>query len=78
MSNEKNETRKVGMSRGEDKIQILSDYFNNDSNVNFALIFGSYANSRQTKLSNLDIAIYFDNPMELNTADANKLNSICY
>lgn len=53
---------KVAVTSVGDKIQTLFDYFNNDSNVNFALIFGSYANSRQTKLSDLDIAIYFDNP----------------
>ena len=62
MVNRSNTARKVAITSVEDKIQILSDYFNNDLNVNFALIFGSYANSRQTKRSDLDIAIYFDNP----------------
>ena len=62
MVNRSNTAHKVALTSVEDKIQILSEYFNNDSNVSFALIFGSYASGRQTKLSDLDIAIYFDNP----------------
>ena len=62
MVNRSNTAHKVALTSVEDKIQILSEYFNNASNVSFALIFGSYASGRQTKLSDLDIAIYFDNP----------------
>lgn len=40
-------------------INILKDYFENRENVAFAYLFGSQAQGRATKLSDIDIAVYF-------------------
>ena len=42
----------------------LKEFLNNDSTVSFAFIFGSYARRKQKNTSDVDIAIYFNNPPE--------------
>lgn len=42
----------------------LKVFLDNDQNVVFALIFGSYAKERQKKASDIDIGIYFVQPPE--------------
>lgn len=40
----------------------LEKFLRNDSNVIFALIFGSYGAGRKSDKSDLDLAIYFEDP----------------
>lgn len=40
-------------------IEVLKNYFKNRKDVAFAFLFGSQANGRATKLSDIDIAVYF-------------------
>lgn len=42
----------------------LEEFLRSDSNVVFALIFGSYGAGRQKEESDLDLAIYFKDPPE--------------
>ncbi|MFH1014636.1 MAG: nucleotidyltransferase domain-containing protein [Nitrospirota bacterium] len=48
----------------EEQINLLKEFLNKDANVDFALVFGSYAKEMQKKESDLDVAIYFENPLE--------------
>ncbi len=47
-----------------DITQKLKDYLGNDPNVIFAFIFGSAVTGKLRKGSDLDIAIYFEQPPE--------------
>jgi predicted nucleotidyltransferase len=40
-------------------IKTLKDYFENRKDVAFAVLFGSQAKGKATKLSDIDIAVYF-------------------
>ncbi|MBI5417687.1 nucleotidyltransferase domain-containing protein [Candidatus Poribacteria bacterium] len=40
-------------------IKALTNYFKNHNAIAFAFLFGSQANGRATKLSDIDIAVYF-------------------
>jgi len=40
-------------------IKALKDYFENRKDIAFAFLFGSQAKGRATKLSDIDIAVYF-------------------
>lgn len=42
----------------------LKEFLRSDCNIVFALIFGSYGAGRQKEESDLDLAIYFENPPE--------------
>lgn len=52
------------LSLTEDQINLLKEFLNKDANVEFAFVFGSYAKGMQKKESDLDVAIYFENPPE--------------
>ncbi|HEX9652805.1 MAG TPA: nucleotidyltransferase domain-containing protein [bacterium] len=41
------------------KSENLKDYFSKRADVAFAFLYGSYANGTATKLSDVDVAIYF-------------------
>ena len=43
-------------------IGVLREFLSRDDNVLFALLFGSYAAGRQKKGSDIDLAVYFENP----------------
>ncbi len=43
-------------------IGVLKEYLSKDDNVIFALLFGSYASGKQKKRSDIDVAVYFNNP----------------
>ena len=45
-------------------IEKLKEYLESDSNVIFALIFGSAARGKQRKASDIDLGIYFKRPPE--------------
>ena len=47
-----------------DSTEKLKDFLDRDRNVVFALIFGSYAEGRQKKISDIDTGIYFIQPPE--------------
>ena len=40
-------------------IEALKRYFENRKDVTFAFLFGSHARGTATKLSDIDIAVYF-------------------
>lgn len=40
-------------------IKCLKEYFSNRCNIAFAFLFGSRAKGNATKLSDIDIAVYF-------------------
>ena len=40
-------------------IKALKNYFENRKGIAFAFLFGSYARGTATKLSDVDIAVYF-------------------
>ena len=42
----------------------LEEFLSSDCNVVFALIFGSYGAGRQKEESDIDLAIYFEDPPE--------------
>jgi len=46
------------------KIDKLKSYLNTDSNVVFALVFGSTVKGKPGKNSDVDLAIYFEHPLE--------------
>jgi predicted nucleotidyltransferase len=41
------------------QIKLLKNYFQNRPDIAFAFLFGSYAKGTATKLSDVDIAVYF-------------------
>ena len=43
----------------DEHIKLLKNYFQNRPDVAFAFLFGSYAKGTATKLSDVDIAVYF-------------------
>lgn len=43
-------------------INDLKEYLSKDDNVLFAFLFGSYATGKQKKRSDIDVAVYFNNP----------------
>jgi uncharacterized protein len=43
-------------------ISCLKEYLSKDDNVLFAFLFGSYATGKQKKRSDIDVAVYFNNP----------------
>ncbi len=43
-------------------IEKLKEFLADDTNVIFAVLFGSFASDRQRKGSDIDIGIYFKNP----------------
>ena len=49
---------------GDVVLKKLKEYFKN-SNYPFVLLFGSYANSKESYLSDIDIAIYSDKELSL-------------
>ncbi|NWF75546.1 MAG: nucleotidyltransferase domain-containing protein [Nitrospirae bacterium] len=51
-------------SQVDEIILKLKAYFQEDSNVQFAFIFGSYVKGRQKRGSDLDVAVFFKNPPE--------------
>ena len=54
----------------------LKRFFENDNNVVFAMIFGSYAVGRQKKGSDVDVAVYFINPPQ-GMSLLNFINKLC-
>jgi len=42
----------------------LKTYFQEDSNVQFALMFGSYVKGGRKRGSDIDVAVYFESPPE--------------
>jgi predicted nucleotidyltransferase len=45
-------------------IEKLKEFFDRDSNIVFAVVFGSFASGRQRIGSDIDVGIYFANPPE--------------
>lgn len=45
-------------------VNEISQALANDPNIHFALMFGSYAAGKHKKVSDLDIGIYFEKPVE--------------
>lgn len=43
----------------DEHMKLLKNYFQNRSDIAFAFLFGSYAKGKATKLSDVDIAVYF-------------------
>lgn len=60
-------------------LSALEEFLRSDCNVVFALIFGSYGSGRQKEGSDLDLAIYFEDPPEGMTLFelGNTLSDIC-
>lgn len=56
--------RTITENRLEEIILRLGDFLLNNTNVQFAVIFGSYVRGKLKKNSDLDIAIYFKSPPE--------------
>jgi predicted nucleotidyltransferase len=54
--------RKTTQNDSHSVNSLLKDYFLNDNNVLFALVFGSYASGKQKKRSDIDVAVYFHKP----------------
>jgi uncharacterized protein len=50
--------------RDEDIILKLTQIFMDDENIQFAFLFGSYAGRHHKRRSDLDIAIFVENPPE--------------
>jgi len=53
------------ISQRSDSGRIISDlkeYLSTDDNVLFAFLFGSHAGGKQKKRSDIDVAVYFNNP----------------
>ncbi|MEF9475747.1 MAG: nucleotidyltransferase domain-containing protein [Candidatus Mariimomonas ferrooxydans] len=48
------------------KVSKLSDFFNKDSNIVFAYLFGGLLKDRQSPLSDVDIAVFVENIKKLN------------
>lgn len=48
----------------DDTIEKLREFLNADENVCFAVVFGSYAQRKQKKRSDIDIAIFFRSVLE--------------
>lgn len=55
----------------EEEIDALREYFKGRKDVAFAFLFGSQAEGRATKISDVDIAVYFY-PKEKGTLDFQK------
>jgi len=51
-------------SQVDEIILKLKTYFQEDTNVLFAFIFGSYVKGRDKRESDLDVAVFFNNPPE--------------
>ena len=51
-------------SQVDEIILKLKTYFQEDPNVLFAFIFGSYVKGRDKRESDLDVAVFFNNPPE--------------
>ena len=56
--------RSITENSAEDTIRKLTYIFMNDENIQFAFLFGSYARRNHKKRSDLDIAIFLENPPE--------------
>jgi len=51
-----------------EKIEVLKSYFQNQSSVNLAFLFGSFAKGFETENSDFDIGVYFDDKLSLKEA----------
>ena len=60
----------------EDIVRRVKRFFENNNNVVFALIFGSYAMGKQKKGSDVDVAVYFINPPQ-GMALLELINKLC-
>ncbi|MBI4850137.1 MAG: nucleotidyltransferase domain-containing protein [Nitrospirae bacterium] len=43
----------------DSRLNMLKEFLSGDLHVSFAIVFGSYANGRQEKARDIDVAIYF-------------------
>jgi predicted nucleotidyltransferase len=53
----------------QSRINLLSDFFNNDSNIIFTYLFGGLLRKRKGLLHDVDIAVYAKNTKKLNYLD---------
>jgi predicted nucleotidyltransferase len=53
----------------QSRINLLSDFFNNDSNIIFTYLFGGLLRKRKGLLHDVDIAVYVKNTKKLNYLD---------
>ena len=53
------------VERNPDKIELIKEYLSTHPDVIFAVIFGSFAEGRQTKVSDIDIGVYTNRELEL-------------
>lgn len=57
-------SRNIEIGKVEEIAPKLKTYFQEDPNVLFAFIFGSYAKGKLKKERDLDVAVFFKNPPE--------------
>ena len=53
------------VQRKPDRIELIRKYFSTHPDVIFAVIFGSFAEGRQTKVSDIDIGVYTNRELQL-------------